>query len=185
MEYHPLANIFPLIEGVAFDDLVSDVAKHGIREPVWLYEGKILDGRNRWRAAEVAGVDCPGKQYEGSEPVQFVISLNLHRRHLDESQRAMVAAKLATLQDGQRKTGASIEAASQFQAAELLNVGRASVQRARTVQESGSPELVHAVEAGLVSVSAAADVAFDVRSFPTKPPILVAASHDWKERIAA
>ena len=89
----------------------------------------------------------------------FVVSLNLHRRHLDESQRAMVAGKLATLRDGQRAArAASIDAPSvtQTQAAELLNVSRKSVQRAREVLDHGTPELVAAVERGEVSVSAAA-----------------------------
>lgn len=86
----------------------------------------------------------------------FVVSLNLHRRHLDESQRAMVAAKLATMNRGRPAENASIEAFTQRQAAELLNVSRPSVQRAREVLDNGTPELVAAVERGEVSVSAAA-----------------------------
>ena len=100
IDFHPIANIFPLIEGQAYRDLVQDIAEHGVREPVWLYEGKILDGRNRYRAANEAGALCGLRLYEGDDPVGFVVSLNLHRRHLDESQRAMVAAKLAGLERG-------------------------------------------------------------------------------------
>lgn len=157
LEFHPLSQIFPLIEGVEFDDLVSDIRTHGIREPIWLYDGQIIDGRNRYRASAVAGADCPMREYLGDDPAAFVVSLNLKRRHLSESQRAMVAAKLANLEDGQRSDmvqGTSIEGASH-----LLNVGRASVERARTVQRDGAPELRQAVEQGKVSVSAAADVA--------------------------
>ena len=159
MNFHPLANIFPLIEGAAFDDLVADIREHGVREPVWLYEEQILDGRNRWRAAEVAGVDCQTRVYAGDEPVQFVLSLNLHRRHLSESQRAMVGAKLANLGHGQRSDRSIDLSTTQPQAAEMLNVSVPSIKRARDVIAGGSPELVHAVEAGNVSVSAAADVA--------------------------
>lgn len=157
LEFHPLSQIFPLIEGVEFDDLVSDIRTHGIREPIWLYDGQIIDGRNRYRASAVAGADCPMREYLGDDPAAFVVSLNLKRRHLNESQRAMVAAKLANLGDGQRSDqvqGTSIEGAST-----LLNVGRASVERAKTVHRDGAPELRHAVEQGKVSVSAAADVA--------------------------
>ena len=159
MNFHPLANIFPLIEGAAFDDLVADIREHGVREPVWLYEDQILDGRNRWRAAEVAGVDCQTRVYAGDEPVQFVLSLNLHRRHLSESQRAMVGAKLANLGHGQRPDRSIDLSTTQPQAAEMLNVSVPSIKRARDVIAGGSPELVHAVESGSVSVSAAADVA--------------------------
>jgi N6-adenosine-specific RNA methylase IME4 len=161
IEFHPIANVFPLIEGAEFKALVEDIREHGIIEPVWLYQNRILDGRNRYRAylAAFPGTDedPPHREYLGGKPVEFVVSLNLKRRHLDTSQRAMVAARLANLKDGQRADlveGTSIEGAST-----LLNVGRASVERAREVIEEGAPELQHAVERGRVSVSAAADVA--------------------------
>ena len=50
LEYHELANIFPLIQGVEFDELVKDIQWNGLQEPIILYEGKILDGRNRYNA---------------------------------------------------------------------------------------------------------------------------------------
>ncbi len=94
--------------------------------------------------------------YQGEDPVAYVISLNLRRRHFNESQRAMVAAKLVTLKlgDNQHSKGLPIGRGS-----ELLNVGERSVARAREVREHGAPELVAAVERGAVSVSAAADIA--------------------------
>ena len=157
LEFHPLADIFPLLDGQDFAELVADIkAPHGLREPIVMFEGKILDGRNRYRACEAAGVKPTFTVYTGDDPVAYVISLNLRRRHLSESQRAMVAAKLATLKlgDNQHSEGPSIEEASR-----LLNVGHASVERAKTVQRAGAPELVQVVERGRVSVSAAADIA--------------------------
>jgi hypothetical protein len=100
--------------------------------------------------------------FNGDNPLAFVLAKNLHRRHLDESQRAMVATKLATLQNGHNQhshEGAPIGAASQLEAAEMLNVSRRSVQRARDVVDHGAPELQQAVERGEVSVSAAAKIA--------------------------
>jgi N6-adenosine-specific RNA methylase IME4 len=154
--FHPLADIFPLLEGAEFEELVADIRTQGLHEPIVLHEGKILDGRNRFRASRKAGVVPRFETYSGSDPLGYVISLNLKRRHLDESQRAMVAAKLASLKLGanQHSEGLPIGRAS-----ELLNVGERSVARAREVQEHGAPELVRAVEQGNVSVSAAADVA--------------------------
>jgi N6-adenosine-specific RNA methylase IME4 len=156
LEFHPLADIFPLVGGAEFDELVADIHRHGLREPIVVYEDKILDGRNRYRACEAAGVEPTFTVYQGDDPISYVVSLNLRRRHLDESQRAMVAAKLATLKlgDNQHSEGLPIGRSS-----ELLNVGERTVARAREVQEHGTPELVHAVERGAVSVSAAADVA--------------------------
>ena len=157
LEFHPLADIFPLLEGADFEELVEDIRAHGVREPIWLYDGKILDGRNRYRAVLVAGVPFPTRTYEGNDPLAFVISLNLKRRHLSESQRAMVAAKLAALRDGQRAD--LVEGLPIGRAAELLNVSERTIARAREVQEHGAPELVQAVEQDSVSVSAAADIA--------------------------
>jgi hypothetical protein len=82
--------------------------------------------------------------------------MSLHRRPLDESQRAMVAAKVATLTVGRPKGTAGIHAVSQTRAGKMLNVSRDSVQKARRVRAKGAPELVKAVEDGKLAVSAAA-----------------------------
>jgi hypothetical protein len=159
LPFHPLANLFPLIEGEDFEDLVADIRANGVHEPVWIYQGKILDGRNRYLAAQVAGVECPTREYTGDDPLGFVISLNLKRRHLDTSQRAMIAAKLANMRQGERTDLPSFEgkSVSQEQAAKLLNVGLASVERAKVVRDSGDLALIEAVEAGQVSVAGAVE----------------------------
>jgi ParB-like chromosome segregation protein Spo0J len=157
LAFHPLADIFPLVEGAEFDELVADIREHGLHEPIVIFENMVLDGRNRLRACEAAGIEPTFTVYTGDDPVAYVVSLNLRRRHLSESQRAMVAAKLATLRNGQRAD--LVQAPSIEGAAQLLNVGHASVERAKAVQRAGAPELVQAVERGAVSVSAAADIA--------------------------
>lgn len=133
-----------------------------------MHEGQILDGRNRYRACLEIGIEPMTRPWDGKgDPLDFVISKNLHRRHLDESQRGMVADKIATLKNGSNqyhRVGASIDAPtiSQSHAAEMMNVSRKSVQRARVVRERGVPELGAAVEAGSVSLSAAAAVAYNL-----------------------
>ena len=94
LEPHPYAAIFPMMGGVEFADLANDIKSNGLREPVWLYEGKILDGRNRAEACVVTGTPLVTREYDGDDPVGFVLSLNLHRRHLDSGQRACVAVEL-------------------------------------------------------------------------------------------
>jgi hypothetical protein len=124
--------------------------------------GTAYAGRNRYRACIDAGVEPRFESYEGDDPVGYIVSLNLRRRHLDPSQRAMAAARLATLKLGDNqytKEGAGIQAPSQAQAAAMLNVSRGSVQKGRVVVERGSLDLQRAVEAGRVSVSAAAEIA--------------------------
>jgi transposase len=160
LEFHPIANVFPLIEGQEFDELVDDIQEHGIRDSIVLFEGKILDGRNRYRACSEAGVACSTVDYDGQDPVGFVISLNLRRRHLTESQRAMVAANLATLAHGGSRQGANLRLGrSNSQAAKLLNVSERSVDSARAIRDRGIEELQSKVSSGAMSVSTAAEIA--------------------------
>lgn len=158
MKFHPLSELFPLMQGREFDELVADIKAHGLREPITTLDGMILDGRNRWRACEAAGAEPRTCEYHGEDPLGWVVSLNLHRRHLDESQRAMVAAKIATLPKGANQHTAPANLPTQPEAAALLNVSERTVRSARRVLDRGSGELVSAVESGRVSVSAAADV---------------------------
>ena len=105
MTFHPVATIFPLINGEDFDSLVEDVRANGLREPIWLHEdGRIIDGRNRWRACEMVCIVPKMRTWIGKGSlVEFVLSLNLHRRHLTTSQRACVAVDLLPLLEAEAK----------------------------------------------------------------------------------
>ena len=81
-KFHPFAELFPLIKGREFDDLVADIRANGLREPVILFEGAILDGRSRLSACQVAGIRPAFRTYRGKDPLGYVISANLRRRHL-------------------------------------------------------------------------------------------------------
>lgn len=155
---HPLANIFPLMAADEYVALKSDIRQYGLREAIWILDGQILDGRNRFKACQEVGVAPILKEYEGDDPAAFVVSLNLKRRHLSESQRAMVAAKLETLKQGRPNKDANLHdsSVSRSEAASLLNVSPRSVATAKKVEEQAEPELVEAVANGQVSVSAAA-----------------------------
>jgi ParB-like chromosome segregation protein Spo0J len=175
-EFHPVADIFPMMSDRELTDLTDDIREHGLREPIWLHrDGRIVDGRNRYLACgqlalrdAAAGTERPvlaTRTFEGddSELVSFVVSLNLKRRHLSEAQRSMVGGRIADMHQGARTDLVSIDTKSLDEAAEIMNVGRASVARAKKVLNSGSPELVRAVDSGEVAVSAAALVADAVR----------------------
>ncbi len=161
MEFHALANCFPLMEGAEFDDLVASIRDRGQIDPIITFEDKILDGRNRFRACEQADVEPYFSNFEGpfEEARNFVMDANLRRRHLDASQRSMVAAKLATMKHGGDRVSeqaANLPVPTQAEAAERLNVSERSVRDARRVLDHGSPELVADVESGKVAVSTAA-----------------------------
>ena len=162
--YHAAANLFPLMEGSDFVRLCHDIRENGLKLPIIQHpDGSILDGRNRLRACEEMGIRPVLVRWEGKpgREIDYVLSLNLSRRHLDTSQRAMVAAKLATMKaGGDRQSVKSIAAfaamvQSQATAADTLHVSRGSVQRARVVIDEGTPEQIAAVEHGETTVSAA------------------------------
>lgn len=158
LEFHPLANVLPLMEGEPFAELVADIKANGLREPVMVFEGKILDGRNRFRACQELGVSPDLEYLNGQDPVAFVLSMNVHRRHLNESQRAIVAARIATMKRGRPNDKAPIGALNEDAASKALNVGERTVQRAKVVLNDGTQEEIAAVESGKKSVSAAAKV---------------------------
>lgn len=154
-ELHPLCEIFPAINASEIAALAEDIKLHGQRDPIVILDGKILDGQNRYAACLLAGIKPKFVKFDGDDPLAFVISVNLRRRHLDESQRAFIADSLAKLRDGQRKSPAQICAPDQQQAADMMKVSRRSVQTARKVREKGTKKLGEMVRDGQVSLNAA------------------------------
>jgi ParB-like chromosome segregation protein Spo0J len=166
MKNHEYADLFPMMSDHDIEELAQDIKANGQRDPIILFDGKILDGRNRHKACLIAGVDPITTDFAGDDALAFVISHNLHRRHLTETQRAMIAARLAKLKKGDVKTqinGSSIDGPSQTksrtEAAKDLKVSTASVDRAKKVLENAIPEIQDMADAGEISVNAASKVA--------------------------
>lgn len=104
LAYHDVANIFPLLTGAEYDELKADIAAHGLIEPIWLHDGKIIDGRNRYRACLDTGIEPRFRTWNGhGSLIEFVVSLNLHRRHLTSGQRAALAVDLLPLLESEAK----------------------------------------------------------------------------------
>lgn len=97
--FHPIASIFPLFKGQDLERLAADIKEYGLREPVYLYEGKILDGRNRAAACEMVGIALRTREFRGTrlEALAFVWSENFQRRHLNPGQAAVAEAKRTKL----------------------------------------------------------------------------------------
>jgi len=158
MEFHEYANLFPMMDGKEFVELKADIIVNGLLDTIVVHEDKILDGRNRYKACLESDIEPAFTNYSGTDPLSFVLSHNLHRRHLTESQRAMVAAKIANMPANTGVAANLQSLTSRAEAAEKLNVSERIVNTAKKVQKKGAPELIEAVETGEVSVSAASNI---------------------------
>jgi hypothetical protein len=195
-QFHPVAEIFPMMEAEEFAQLVDDIRENGLREEIWLdAEGRIIDGRNRYRACPEAGREPKFRTWDGQgSVVAFVMSQNLHRRHLTPSQRAMVAARAREFYDqqakarqqqagGDRKSEKSLRVKlpeavrSRELAGKAAGVSGTYVDRATKVLANAVPEVVKAVDEGRMGVTTAAILA-------TEPPDVqrAEASHPKRNR---
>ena len=170
MQVHPAALAFPEMSTAELKELADDIRENGLANPI-VHDsaGLLLDGRNRLKACEIAEVLPRFETYKGDNPVGLIISANLRRRHLNESQRALVASKLATLSHGGDRRSDQF-AKLQFEipkasvAAAMLNVSERLLASAAVVRKHGTPELIRKVETGEISVSQAAK-----QAQPAKP----------------
>ena len=174
---HPAAAELPLLQGEEFERFAADVAEHGLREPIVMFEGQILDGRNRWRACAAKGIEPRTVEWDGKGSlVAYVMSANLHRRHLDKSQQALVGARLMPLLEAEAKerqiAGGELAGRgrpkdvqvvahpiaagrARDKAAELVGVSHTMIDAAVEVLRDAPPEVLAAVEEGRMKVTAA------------------------------
>tara|TARA_R110000796_G_C14571530_1_gene435795 strand:- start:33738 stop:34697 length:960 start_codon:yes stop_codon:yes gene_type:complete len=110
---HPIAAIFPLINDAELEELADSIERNGQREKIILLGGKILDGRNRYRACVARNITPITRPYDpkrdGDSTLQLVLDLNLNRRQLSTSQRAMIAAQAIKAIQGEAKQKAAMQ----------------------------------------------------------------------------
>jgi ParB-like chromosome segregation protein Spo0J len=155
---HPLCTLFPRLTGAEFAALKADIVANGQREPVVVHEGLVLDGGNRYQACMEAGIEPVLKEYAGTDPVAYVLSANLHRRHLTPGQQAAI---VASAQDWTRAHGAGGDRKSDQTATLPLDsvADRAAqsgaserTQRMADKVAKASPELARQVAHGDISL---------------------------------
>lgn len=175
-ETHPAADLFPMMSEAELGELAKDIAERGQREAITKYQGKILDGRNRLKACAIAKVQPRIEEWDGrgGSPTAFVMSLNLRRRHLNQSQRAMIAAAALPLfaaeakarqrdhgktapgksRNTPRTSALSDSGKASELAAQATGVGSRYVEAAKVVGEK-APELAEKVRAGAITLKQA------------------------------
>lgn len=184
MKHHPIADVWPMMDEAKLHELADDIRNNGQLVPVWLYEGKILDGRNRWAACKIAGIEPKTKEYTGDEPTAFAVSLNDRRRHMGKSALAAVAAELEPhfAADAKRRQARKPRAESvpaklpeqkrgieaRQEAAKQVGVGERYVQDAKKVKTE-APEVFERLKAGKITLQ---DAKREVAKKPTD---------DWRQ----
>ena len=104
LEFHPIADVFPMIGEDALATMTASIKATGLAVPIVLFEGKILDGRNRYQACQAAGIKPRTEVFKGTGPQAVAHSwkLNFERRHLNPSQAAIADAKRQLVDDAWR-----------------------------------------------------------------------------------
>lgn len=183
---HPAADLFPLLSNIELNELVDDIREHGQIHPIVLHEGKILDGRNRWKACDVLRIDPLTVEWEprheGDTPLDFVESVNLRRRDLTPENRSIIVQQIDGLRTKERgrerqklggesagkgrpKVEANLPQAndrspqSRDELATKAGVSPRTQEHAKRVVDTEIPELVEAVKSGAASISAASEIA--------------------------
>lgn len=106
---HPAADVFPMLSEEELADLATDIKANGLLHPIAVKDGVLIDGRNRREACRRAGVTPQIDEFNGADPVAYILAANVNRRHLSKGQRAMAVAKLTpdVQRGGARTKGAS------------------------------------------------------------------------------
>ena len=100
IKFHPLCKIFPSLPEEEMSKPVADIKANGLKDPITILDGQILDGRNRHIACGISGTEPKYVEYSGDDPIGFVVSANIHRRHLTPIQLAALANTIANMERG-------------------------------------------------------------------------------------
>lgn len=183
-DVHPACALLPMMSDASLHEMAEDIKANGQQQPVILYDGQLLDGRNRLKACELAGVEPVIQSWTGEDPVRWVLSLNFHRRHLTDSQKSIVGARaeqllaeraagqatpvpMAELEEEETppepveapEPSREMKRQAREAAAALVNVSTNAIARGRRLMDHAVPELVGAVARGSVTLTQASRVA--------------------------
>jgi len=163
LDYHPLCTLFPRITGDEKAALVADIKANGLREPIVLLDGMVLDGGNRYACCLEAGVEPHFVGFTGGDAVAFLLSANLHRRHLTAGQHAAIVASVTNWaqanQRGGRRATDAIPAIPLATVAERAKASGTSERTQRTADKvaKADPALVTAVAQGEITLAKAVE----------------------------
>jgi hypothetical protein len=165
LQQHPLSAAFPAMPDDEFLKLKDSIENIGVQNPIVLFEGQVIDGWHRYRAAAEVRIDCPVVQLAYDvDPRDFVIAQNERRRHLNQGQIALASASIyAWYPSGANKSATVIPGITvgktNAEIAAIAGVSVPTIRQAKSVQSNAEPEVQAAVKSGEISLKTAAAVA--------------------------
>lgn len=163
LQQHPLSAAFPAMSAEDFQALTDSIQAIGVQNPVTLFEGMVVDGWHRYRAANDLGMDCPSVDLGDVDPRDFVMAQNKARRHITQAQLAMATTAVYAWHPAHR---AKKEVATEYplpktnaELAAIAGVGIATIKQAKAVQSHAAPEVEAAVKTGAIGLPKAAAIA--------------------------
>lgn len=162
-QQHPLSAAFPAMSADDFQSLKDSIMEIGVQNPITLFEGMVLDGWHRYKAANELGMDCPSKELDAwIDPVAFVRAQNKDRRHLPLSAWALIEVSLREWKPSHRPDKGELSSplqASNQEMADAVGVTKRTIQQAKAVQSNATPEVIAAVKSGEIGLPKAAAIA--------------------------
>jgi len=173
--YHPICLMFPDLPDEQMEDLVEDIRRQGLLMPIWLYQGQIVDGRHRYEACLVTGIEPRFSVWEGTDELEligFVVGLNKVHRHMSQSQWAITYADkvLPAIEAAARKRREYTAPGKSIADKSAIDLGKAADIAGALAGVSGdyiglakkvtneAPELIEVIRADRLSLPAASEI---------------------------
>jgi hypothetical protein len=174
---HPAADLFPMLDREELAVLAADIKANGLRQPIVVdSEGRILDGRNRLAACREARVEPAFVTYDGENPDLYILSANVHRRHMSTGARAMATAVVLAI-NGKRRNGRWVRGSVPAIAGSGSNGWSQRMTEAGIVVDADDPDLCRRVVGG--------EIALDTAVAMVKPKPVKTSSVDTPAQAAA
>lgn len=170
LSIHPACALWPRPSDEVVREIAEDIKARGLDNPIWLFEGAILDGKTRYEACEMVGVTPRFETYTGNDPVEFVVSQNAKRRHMSQGAMGLIIADLAKLRRGgdrgNQYTGGKVVATTlanknqtMTNLAEIAGLSRDTLIDCKTLHKKAEPNVIEMVRANQVGIQSAASFA--------------------------